>query len=115
MATATLQKYFSRQFCDQIFLQIKVSNGGGLEVLGGLYFDGANWPRQLELLSDAKNILNLRNNELRDVLRQSVPAWFSFAMSVCPLYHLKAQAGLANLRAQNTSQLKLLTQRHLRL
>jgi hypothetical protein len=45
----------------------------------------------------------------------SVPAWFSFAMSVCPLYHLKAQAGLANLRAQNTSQLKLLTQRHLRL
>ena len=68
MARATLQKYFSRHFCDQIFLQIKVSNGGGLEVLGGLYFDGANWPRQLELLSDAKNILNLRNNELRDVL-----------------------------------------------
>ena len=50
-----------------------------------------------------------------NVESQSVPAWFSFAMSVCPLYHLKAQAGLANLRAQNTSQLKLLTRRHLRL
>ena len=68
MAIATLQKYFSRQLCDHVFLQIKISNGGGLEVLGGLYFDRANWPRQLELLSDAKNILNLRNNELRDVL-----------------------------------------------
>ena len=57
MAGATLQKYFSRQLCDQIFLQIKVSNGGGLEVLVGLYFERANWPSQLELLSDTKDIL----------------------------------------------------------
>ena len=46
------QRYFLRQFCDQIFLQIKLSNGGGLEVLVGLYFERANWPSQLELLGD---------------------------------------------------------------
>ena len=57
MAIATLQKYFSRQLCDHVFLQIKISNGGGLEVLGGLYFDH-------ELLSDAKNITGIMNSEM---------------------------------------------------